>query len=225
MQIISSTRGTHPRSVRLACANCGKQFWRCVAAAAVAKHRHYCSRDCKHVGEVGKHLNPTFKACGVCGKEFRALYVGHRFCSRACTSLYFKGNPQFTGRPRAEPTIIACAHCGEGFPRKRARSKFCSPKCRQQSARVYADKAEQRTAADRRRRLREMGASGWHTEAEWQALCLRARGKCTACGRKAKLTRDHIIPLAAGGSDDITNIQPLCTPCNSRKGARRTHLL
>lgn len=225
MQIISSNRGTHPRSLRLTCANCGKQFWRGVAAASVAKHHHYCSRECKRIGEIGKHLRPNVKACDVCGNEFRALYAGHRFCSRACASLHFKGNPQFTGRPPVGPTIIACAHCGESFPRQRTTAKFCSPKCSQQASRVYADKAEQRNAAVRRRRLRKTGASGWHAESEWLALCLRARGKCAVCGRKSKLTRDHIIPLAAGGADDITNIQPLCAPCNSRKGARRTHLL
>jgi hypothetical protein len=35
-----------------------------------------------------------------------------------------------------------------------------------------------------------------------------------------KLTRDHILSLSNGGTDDITNIQPLCVQCNSKKSTK-----
>jgi len=72
-----------------------------------------------------------------------------------------------------------------------------------------------------RRNARLKGAEGSHTREEWMALVERCGHKCVCCGERKKLTRDHIIPILAGGSDYIANIQPLCRECNSSKGNRR----
>jgi len=41
---------------------------------------------------------------------------------------------------------------------------------------------------------------------------------CQANGRIAVATiRDHVIPLAEGGTDDETNEQALCEPCSDEK--------
>lgn len=45
---------------------------------------------------------------------------------------------------------------------------------------------------------------------------------CASCGRNdgkgdKMLTRDHIIPVAEGGSNTIDNIQILCLGCHKKK--------
>lgn len=56
-----------------------------------------------------------------------------------------------------------------------------------------------------------------HHEHEWKALCREFGGRCVCCGSREPLTKDHIVPTQAGGSNSIDNIQPLCDLCNARK--------
>ena len=76
----------------------------------------------------------------------------------------------------------------------------------------------------RNRRALKRGAEGSHTNAELQALLKRQKHRCanTACGVSIKdgFHADHIIPLALGGSNWISNIQLLCPTCNMRKSAK-----
>ena len=44
--------------------------------------------------------------------------------------------------------------------------------------------------------------------------------RCRMCDGHRNLTIDHIMPRSAGGSDDDGNLQTLCRPCNSKKGAK-----
>ena len=40
---------------------------------------------------------------------------------------------------------------------------------------------------------------------------------CLYCGAPGPSTIDHFIPRALGGSNELENLVPACTPCNQRK--------
>lgn len=91
-------------------------------------------------------------------------------------------------------------------------------KSKETHQRWRANNSDKVNAANQRRRAKLRGVGGAYTAAEWQALCRYYKNCCLACGRNdVKLTADHVIPLAQGGSNDISNIQPLCLSCNSHK--------
>ena len=43
---------------------------------------------------------------------------------------------------------------------------------------------------------------------------------CLTCGSRSDLTIDHVHAVSLGGSNDPSNLRPLCRSCNSSKGAR-----
>jgi 5-methylcytosine-specific restriction endonuclease McrA len=59
----------------------------------------------------------------------------------------------------------------------------------------------------RHNRLAVLNAAGW---------------RCQICGKPAN-TADHVLPLALGGTHDVSNLRPLCRRCNSRLGAELTN--
>lgn len=97
-----------------------------------------------------------------------------------------------------------------------------SEKYRKYSKKYQKENPEKRRALYRERRARLNGAVGGHfTEKEWQQLLDKYGHKCLCCGATdKKLERDHVIPLGPPHSDEISNIQPLCRTCNTRKGRK-----
>lgn len=77
----------------------------------------------------------------------------------------------------------------------------------------------------RSQRLSIAKTKGTHTSQQWKELLGLCDNKCVICG-DVDIVKDHIVPIYQGGSDGITNLQPLCKSCNSRKGRDSTnHLL
>ena len=67
-------------------------------------------------------------------------------------------------------------------------------------------------------KARKRNAIGKFTSAEWVELLERCNYSCLRCGvTGVTLAADHIVPLKKGGTNFISNIQPLCKSCNSSK--------
>lgn len=98
----------------------------------------------------------------------------------------------------------------------------CGCAKRDQPGLIPPDVRADLAARGHKRRARKRGAGGSFTAAQVREVYRKQRGLCASCGASLKdgFHRDHRVPLVAGGSNDITNIDLLCGPCNLRKGAK-----
>lgn len=74
-----------------------------------------------------------------------------------------------------------------------------------------------------RRKVRLRKNGGHHSKAEWEELKRKCKFSCLMCFKSEPtilLTKDHIIPVLLGGTDNIENIQPLCRSCNASKSTK-----
>ncbi len=56
----------------------------------------------------------------------------------------------------------------------------------------------------------------------WWHVLARDQWTCCSCGRSTReygvtLEVDHIVPRSLGGTDDLSNLQTLCSKCNVGK--------
>jgi len=107
--------------------------------------------------------------------------------------------------------------CGNLFRTSRGPGILC-PTCREPF---------KKAGAKERRRIREFMMRGSHTETEWMFQIERQMGLCFYCSislrderGRWRGTRDHLTPIAKGGTDNIDNIVAACWPCNKKKGNR-----
>lgn len=70
---------------------------------------------------------------------------------------------------------------------------------------------------EHKRRALLNAAPGQFTKEEFDQLCSKYNHRCLRCGLEKQLVPDHVIPLSKGGTNFITNIQPLCSKCNASK--------
>lgn len=98
-------------------------------------------------------------------------------------------------------------------------SKYCN-----QVASLITEK-EMRSINSKKRyaRLKKARELGSHTQDEWEDL-KKEFNCCVIClDANKKLEKDHIVPIYQGGDDSISNLQPLCKTCNTKKGPDSTN--
>lgn len=200
------------------CLRCGKAF-----KAPPSSERKYCGLVCYSFAE--RIAKREIRRCEHCGKNWSHI-IGQsagRFCSVPCYN-----------NSRQIP-VHKCETCGCVFKsgQRTKSNRFCSPACYWKSMKIDREqwlknrreytRKYRRThpswyrAIKQKRRALEKGAEGSFTAEEWNKLVEGCGGRCVMCRKKAKLTIDHIRPLSKGGSNYISNIQPLCMSCNSSK--------
>jgi 5-methylcytosine-specific restriction endonuclease McrA len=171
------------------------------------------------------------KPCTSCGREFsednfyavKRKGVFERFmsickeCAKAKQKRYREANPE-----KARDSKNRSVAKRKDYYLKKAyewrdanRERYLENQRRYtREVRVYDKNKCLQWVHKRRDRMR-----GVVNPAEWRALVEQYDGKCLCCGRDdLKMTMDHVIPIIKGGPHLISNIQPLCMPCNRRKG-------
>jgi 5-methylcytosine-specific restriction endonuclease McrA len=90
---------------------------------------------------------------------------------------------------------------------------------RERARRWLKNNREQANLTSRIKKQRRR-AAGTLTVADWKLVLEVYGSACLACGDADKVTIDHVVPISHGGLNTIENVQPLCSYCNTSKGAR-----
>lgn len=119
--------------------------------------------------------------------------------------------------------LKCCGYCGlckdvSCYSKDKSKADGLMSQCRACRRIIEAPKV----ARKNRERQHKRQIAGKHTAQEWQALLDHYNHRCLCCGSTDNIQKDHVMPLALNGTDNIDNLQPLCATCNNRKGA--THI-
>ena len=179
-------------------------------------------------------LTPSYKRCLKCGEtkppdSFLARYDarrGKKYRHSPCISCEAQYRLANRERILCRQRIQAVAYRIKTKENRREYNRAYYLREREKRAKYNREWAKRNPS----RRIsyfikRKTRKSGVVTDEQWTAIKSLYSNRCAYCGKKGRLTQDHIIPLSFNGSHETSNIVPACQPCNSAKGTRPPVLL
>ena|ERR1017187_1275474 len=150
----------------------------------------------------------------------KAWYQRNKELTKARAAAWAKNNPEKRNRIQRESRHRHAVARREYSQNYRETHPDVVAKQRKSTIKWKHEHPEKAVATQSKRRTAKTKAGGAYTSEQWIALCNKYENKCLCCDKKKKLTPDHVVPVSKGGTSDISNIQHLCGPCNSSKGAK-----
>lgn len=161
---------------------------------------------------------PFQRLCLFCGNSFLTHFPKQRYCDKKCRyKKWCKENPEREKEIRKKSRRLRIKQLAQYNHSYYLKNK---EKIRLRVLSYRHNHPEWANHQTLNRKYYQKTNGGEHSLAEWQLLKKNFNFKCAICKKTKFLTRDHIVPISKGGKNDISNIQPLCQSCNSRKGNR-----
>lgn len=194
--------------------------------------RYFTGKPCKH-----GHVSERWVSTGIC-VECSFLRNHQRWQEDSNYRDHARLAARTYGRAHSAEVVARVAAWRAANPGKRkvqdaAYRKRNRDKCRESNAKWRAKRpdyfkewearnVEICRAYRRNTKARRKAAPGRHTAADVAAIRSAQKGRCAYC--RIRLDRsehvDHVLPVALGGTNDRSNLQLLCPPCNLAKGAK-----
>lgn len=182
------------------------------------KYRACLSRYQSERAKKKREKNQKEKICNSCKGTFATGRALQKNCS-PCLKKRLLTNEE------KKNLIRPCSICEIEFQPVRRYQFICSDKCRDKRCYLIRDILKRRIY-NRMREARERCAVGSFTLSEWEEKKKEFNYKCAICGISEiellkntfrGLSIDHIVPVSKKGTNYISNLQPLCQNCNSKK--------
>ena len=200
------------------------------------------NRTCKTCGETKPlgEFPAQNKALGKYRAECRVCYAARYGDKARAQQAAYRASHREEIRPKARQYTAQYRHDGREDAEQTAQRKqewrtrnldrikqlqadryAANPEKYRAYAQAYRDSHPGwQVAAFHRSRAKALGLPGEWTGAEWEEIKASYGHRCLCCGRcepEIVLTVDHVIPMSKGGTNHLSNIQPLCLACNQRK--------
>lgn len=215
------------------CSGCKKEYF---TRRPAAEANRFCSLPCYRENKKGNgRENQETKArceklsthvCRRCKAPIERL---RRMVCKSCTPEY---NREFARARFAQQTgtTRSCRKCGKSYERSYTGGRalaYCSVGCKQ----AAASSIERGHRALRKAKIRALLRLDASDIIDPLNIFKRDRWICQLCkkptpkGKRGSWDHDapeldHIIPIAAGGSHTIENVQCSCRKCNNMKSAK-----